>query len=101
MPLTQTMFQAASQLLEDLSAHVRLLGSPERAQVLLSVFQHPLLAEHNFAKLLVPRLGTLFINAPMPTRQVRQCTGSCACAVTHLFYNFTANFDVHVIYCSW
>lgn len=74
MLLTQTMFQAASQLLEDLSSHVRLLGSPERAQVLLSVFQHPLLAEHNFAKLLVPRLGTLFINAPMPTRQVRQCT---------------------------
>ena len=65
------MLRAASQLLEDLSSHSRLLSSPERAQVLLAAFQHPLLSDHSFAKTLVPRLGTIFMNAPASTRQVR------------------------------
>ena len=70
LPYHQTMFRAASLLLEDLSSHSRLLSSPERAQVLLAAFQHPLLTDYSFAKMLVPRLGTIFMNAPVPTRQV-------------------------------
>lgn len=68
--ICQTMFSAATTLLEDLGSHSRLLGSPERAQVLLAAFQHPLLRDHTFAKHLFPRLGALFINAPAPTRQL-------------------------------
>jgi hypothetical protein len=64
------MFRAASLLLEDLSSHSRLLGTPERAQVLLAAFQHPLLTDHSFAKMLVPRLGSIFLSAPVPARQV-------------------------------
>ncbi|GAX82001.1 hypothetical protein CEUSTIGMA_g9429.t1 [Chlamydomonas eustigma] len=68
--ICQTMYRAASTLLDDLSSHLRLLGGPERAQVLLAVCQHPLLSDHSFAKLLIPRLGGIFMNSPAPTRQL-------------------------------
>ncbi|GFR50165.1 hypothetical protein Agub_g12331, partial [Astrephomene gubernaculifera] len=51
-------------LVEDLAAHARLLGTPERAQVLLAALQHPLLSEPACARQLLPRLAATVMAAP-------------------------------------
>lgn len=64
MSVYQAMTKAATYLVEDLYAHLKLLYSPERAQVLLAAIQHPLLNEPTFAKALLPRLCQTVLNAP-------------------------------------
>jgi hypothetical protein len=69
--VTEALLKSASQLLEDLNNHVRLLGTPERAQVLLAAAQHPLMSDHASAKLLLPRLCSTILSAPSAARHVR------------------------------
>ncbi|GIM14106.1 hypothetical protein Vretimale_17132, partial [Volvox reticuliferus] len=47
---------AVTALVDDLEAHVGLLGTPERAQVLLAALQHPLLSDPQCARQLLPKL---------------------------------------------
>eukprot|EP00803_Ostreobium_quekettii_P007034 evm.model.scf_2582.1 EVM.evm.TU.scf_2582.1 scf_2582:2859-15247(+) len=68
--IVQAMSKAATQLIEDLYGHVKLLGTPERAQVLLAAAQHPLLLEQPFAKSLLPRLCSTILNSPSATRHL-------------------------------
>lgn len=62
------MSKAATALVEDLYSHVKLLGTPERAQVLLAAAQSPLLVEQVHAKSLLPRLCSTILNAPSAAR---------------------------------
>jgi hypothetical protein len=48
----------------------RLLGTPERAQVLLAACQHPLLGQLEFCTSLLPRVVALVLAAPTATRQL-------------------------------
>jgi hypothetical protein len=68
--MMQSMYKSAVHLLEDLHAHIKLLHTPERAQVLLAAAQNPLLGEHHFAKALLPRLCSIILSAPKATRHV-------------------------------
>lgn len=91
--MMQSMYKSAVHLLEDLSSHSKLLHMPERAQVLLAAAQNPLLAEHHFAKALLPRLCSIILGAHKATRHVSQwqqpdsdsgsdsvdCTCCCCC----------------------
>ena len=60
--------------------------SPPPCQVLLAAFQHPLLSDHAFAKTLMPKLGAIFMSAPLPTKQVchsaRRCCVAAACGAS-------------------
>ncbi|GLI67883.1 hypothetical protein VaNZ11_012174, partial [Volvox africanus] len=47
---------AITALVDDLAAHMGLLGTPERAQVLLAALQHPLLSDPHCARQLLPKL---------------------------------------------
>ncbi|KAL3132600.1 hypothetical protein ABBQ32_009129 [Trebouxia sp. C0010 RCD-2024] len=62
------LYKAAGQLLDDLHRNVRLLGTPERAQVLLAAAQSPLLAEKKLASVLIPRLCNSILTAPSSSR---------------------------------
>jgi hypothetical protein len=64
------MYKSAVNLLEDLHSHIKLLHTPERAQVLLAAAQNPLLGEHHFAKALLPRLCSIILAAPKATRHL-------------------------------
>ncbi|CAD7697676.1 unnamed protein product [Ostreobium quekettii] len=68
--IVQAMSKAATQLIEDLYVHVKLLGTPERTQVLLAAAQHPLLVEQPFAKSLLPRLCSTILNSPSAARHL-------------------------------
>jgi hypothetical protein len=68
--MMQSMYKSAVHLLEDLQNHLKMLHTPERAQVLLAAAQNPLLGEHHFAKALLPRLCTIILSAPRTTRHV-------------------------------
>ncbi|KAG2436519.1 hypothetical protein HXX76_006817 [Chlamydomonas incerta] len=60
--------RAATELVDDLAAHARQLGTPERAQVLLAALQHPMLAEPSYARQLMPKLVSTVMAAPAVTR---------------------------------
>eukprot|EP00210_Caulerpa_lentillifera_P008643 g8243.t1 len=68
MTITEAMSKAFALLVMDLSSRVKLLHSPERAQLLLAAAQHPLLNEHGFAKSMLPRLCLTILNAPSGAR---------------------------------
>ncbi|GIL57699.1 hypothetical protein Vafri_12863 [Volvox africanus] len=54
---------AITALVDDLAAHMGLLGTPERAQVLLAALQHPLLSDPNCARQLLPKLVATVMGA--------------------------------------
>lgn len=66
--IQSALYKAAGQLLDDLHRNVRLLGTPERAQVLLAAAQSPLLAEKKLASVLIPRLCNSILTAPSSSR---------------------------------
>ncbi len=66
-PLTH---QATCQLLDDLYRNVRLLCTPERAQVLLAAAQSPLLARKDMAVVLIPKLTQCILSSPSSTRHL-------------------------------
>ncbi|KAK9819719.1 hypothetical protein WJX72_001643 [[Myrmecia] bisecta] len=66
--IQSALYKAAGQLLDDLHRNVRLLGTPERAQVLLAAAQSPLLGEKKLASVLIPRLCNTILMAPSSSR---------------------------------
>eukprot|EP00798_Chlamydomonas_sp_ICE-L_P023306 gene23306-30543_t len=79
--MAQAMHKSADRLLDDLADHITLLGTPERAQVLLGAAQNPLLAEQGFARTLLPKLSATIVGAPSATQQLLvkwwiECPGS-------------------------
>lgn len=69
--LLQTPYkQATCQLLDDLYRNVRLLCTPERAQVLLAAAQSPLLSRKDMAGVLIPKLTQCILSAPSSTRHL-------------------------------
>lgn len=62
--------QATGTLLDDLQRNVRLLYTPERAQVLLAAAQSPLLSRPETGPQLIPRLCNAILTAPSSTRHL-------------------------------
>ena len=78
-PSQDTLFQAFRKAMEvlvmDLERNFKLLGTPERAQVLLAALQSHLLGDSRCANTLIPRICNLVLQAPSSTRHV---SGGCA-----------------------
>ncbi|KAK9818463.1 hypothetical protein WJX74_005654 [Apatococcus lobatus] len=66
--IVSALYKATGQLLDDLNRNVRLLSTPERAQVLLAAAQSRLLSEKKFAVVLIPRLCNTILAAPSSAR---------------------------------
>ncbi|KAK9909040.1 hypothetical protein WJX75_006403 [Coccomyxa subellipsoidea] len=64
------MYKATNELLDDLHRNYRLLGTPERAQVVLAACQSPLLCERRSASVLIPRLCSSTLQAPSSCRHM-------------------------------
>jgi hypothetical protein len=102
--MMQSMYKSAVHLLDDLSAHSKLLHTPERAQVLLAAAQNPLLGEHHFAKALLPRLCGVILGAHKTTRHVRlRVRGCCLCVCVggslHLWLGLSPTCACHFLVC--
>lgn len=54
----------------DLERNIKLLGTPERAQVLLAALQSHLLSDSRCANTLIPRVCNAVLAAPSSTRHV-------------------------------
>lgn len=68
--LHRALRAASDALILDLEANVRLLGTPERAQVLLAALQSPLMGDSRCANSLIPRLCNIILAAPMSCRHL-------------------------------
>lgn len=62
--------KAAEALVIDLEANIKLLGTPERAQVLLAALQSPLLGDPRSGSFLIPRLCNIVLAAPPSCRHL-------------------------------
>jgi alpha-tubulin suppressor-like RCC1 family protein len=62
--------RAFDSLIHELERNVRLLGTPERAQVLLAAMQSPLLGDSRSAGALLPRLANIALAAPSSCRHL-------------------------------
>ncbi|MEW5307247.1 MAG: hypothetical protein WDW36_009655 [Sanguina aurantia] len=68
--LMQSMLTSAVDLLDDCAAHASLMGTPERAQLLLAVAQHPLMKDPRHARQLMPRLCAVLLMSPCVTQRL-------------------------------
>jgi hypothetical protein len=59
-------------LVMDLERNIKLLGTPERAQVLLAAMQSQLLGDSRVANTLIPRACNAVLAAPSSTRHVSE-----------------------------
>eukprot|EP00884_Botryococcus_braunii_P023346 jgi/Botrbrau1/9696/Bobra.0201s0026.1 len=66
----QAYISATQELLMDLDKHVKQLGSPERAQVLLVALHSHILAEQSVAGKLIPNICEIILNAPSSCRHL-------------------------------
>lgn len=62
--------KAGETLVVDLEANIKLLGTPERAQVLLAALQSPLLGDPRSGSFLIPRLCNIVLAAPPSCRHL-------------------------------
>jgi hypothetical protein len=67
----QAFRKALDVLVVDLERNIKLLGTPERAQVLLAAMQSQLLGDSRIANTLIPRVCNAVLAAPSSTRHVR------------------------------
>ncbi|MEW5310744.1 MAG: hypothetical protein WDW38_002511 [Sanguina aurantia] len=68
--LVQSMLTSAIDLLDDCAAHASLMGTPERAQLLLAAAQHPLMKDPRHARQLMPRLCAVLLMSPCVTQRL-------------------------------
>ncbi|KAL4443784.1 hypothetical protein ABPG75_011521 [Micractinium tetrahymenae] len=73
-PTQDSLFQAFRKAMDvlvmDLERNIKLLGTPERAQVLLAAMQSQLLGDSRVANTLIPRVCNAVLAAPSSTRHL-------------------------------
>ncbi|GAB4814343.1 hypothetical protein N2152v2_001389 [Parachlorella kessleri] len=73
-PTQDVLYQAFKKgldlLIVDLERNVKLLGTPERAQVLLAAMQSVLLGDSRCANVIIPRICNVVLAAPSSTRHM-------------------------------
>lgn len=68
--LHRALRKAADALILELEQNMKLLGTPERAQVVLAALQSPLLGDTRCANSLIPRICNILLAAPSSCRHL-------------------------------